>query len=178
MEKHVWHKGILYKLYTLDCPKYMIHLVKDYLLRRSLQVKVNHQTSAFFHPKQGLPQGSPLSPFLYNIYCCDLFIQNNPDPPEHLISSYGMQFADDTAIISHNKTREKAMPRNYKRKTDRASWTSATLQEALVAIENGRAVREVSRSFAIPGATLQDRRRNGKVAKGQLGRCPVFSQEQ
>ncbi|KAG5870158.1 hypothetical protein JTB14_032450 [Gonioctena quinquepunctata] len=60
----------------------------------------------------------------------------------------------------------------------RASWTSATLQEALAAIENGRAVREVSRSFVIPRATLQDRRRNGKVAKGQLGRRPVFSREQ
>ncbi|KAG5864991.1 hypothetical protein JTB14_029921 [Gonioctena quinquepunctata] len=74
--------------------------------------------------------------------------------------------------------RKISMPRNYKRKTDRASWTSATLQEALAAIENGRAVGEVSRSSAIPRATLQDRRRNGKVAKGQLGRRPVFSREQ
>ncbi|KAG5871945.1 hypothetical protein JTB14_022420 [Gonioctena quinquepunctata] len=61
-------------------------------------------------------------------------------------------------------SRKGNMPRNYKRKTDRVSWTSATLQEALTAIENGRAVREVSRSFAIPRAT-QDRRRNGKVRK-------------
>lgn len=70
------------------------------------------------------------------------------------------------------------MPRTYKRKTTRGSWTSETLQEALAAIENGRHLREVSRSFAIPRATLQDRRRNGRVAKVQLGRRPVFTQKQ
>lgn len=70
------------------------------------------------------------------------------------------------------------MPRTYTRKTTRASWTSETLQAALAAIENGRAVREVSRSFAIPRATLQDRRRDGRVSKLPLGRRPVFTQEQ
>lgn len=70
------------------------------------------------------------------------------------------------------------MPRRYQRKTAKASWTSEALQAALLAIESGRAVPEVSRSFGIARATLQGRHRTGNVSKPQLGRRPLFSAEQ
>lgn len=70
------------------------------------------------------------------------------------------------------------MPRTYRRKSHRACWSSEALQAALKAIENGRYIREVSRTFAIPRATLQDHRKNKRVSKPQLGRRPVFTQQQ
>lgn len=97
----VWHAGLLYKLMRLNCPRYLIYLLKDYLNQRRLQVKIKLNFSKEFTPQQGVPQGSPLSPMLYNVYCHDILSElentNNFNP-----NLYILQYADDTALISHN----------------------------------------------------------------------------
>lgn len=93
----VWHNGLLYKMNQLNCSKYIIWLVKEFLEDRDLIVKVNKTLSTPFTSKQGVPQGSPLSPILYNIYLFD--INNNLTPD--ICTSYILQFADDNALISH-----------------------------------------------------------------------------
>lgn len=102
----VWHRGLLFKLYQLECPRYLMGLVKKFLENRQNVVKINGSLSYPFSNEQGIPQGSTLSPLLYNIFCHDIF------PPTNQItvaSPYVIQFADDTAIISHHKSISKAV---------------------------------------------------------------------
>ena len=100
---NVWHKGLLYKLHKLKTPRYLINIIKKFLENRTIQIRVNSYKSAHFSPEQGVPQGSPLSPLLYNIYCLDIVDNNNIDK-----SKYVLQFADDTSLISHASTIEDA----------------------------------------------------------------------
>lgn len=100
----VWHEGILYKLYLLKCPKYLLYLIKDYLNNRCLQVKINNEYSTNFSPQQGVPQGSPLSPLLYNIYCHDIYNINGEENNTFNKDLYILQYADDTALVSHNNS--------------------------------------------------------------------------
>ena len=99
----VWHRGLLYKLEKLEIPDYLIHVIKEFLQSRKLVVQINNCISQEFTAKQGVPQGSPLSPLLYNIYCHDILT----DPPSP--SSYLLQYTDDTALISHGKTLTKTI---------------------------------------------------------------------
>lgn len=99
----VWHMGLLYKLKRLECPDYLIHLMKNLLEHRVLQIKIDNCLSDKFMPEQGVPQGSPLSPLLYNVYCYDIYNAT----PEFNQQSYILQFADDTALVSHNNTLKK-----------------------------------------------------------------------
>lgn len=104
----VWHEGLLYKLAVLNCPRYLIFIIKNYLKERTLQIKINTSYSKLFKTQQGLPQGSPLSPLLYNIYCYDIY-----NFEKHLQyfnpKTYILQYADDTALISHDRTLEKTV---------------------------------------------------------------------
>ena len=98
----VWHLGLIYKLKLLDTPDYLIHLIISFLELPQIQIKINNSYSEYFVPEQGAPQGSPLSPILYNIYCHDIYYYNHQDPRYFNRNTYMLQFADDTALISHN----------------------------------------------------------------------------
>lgn len=93
----VWIKGLIYKLHQYQCPQYLIMIIIGVLVGRGLRVRVADKTSQIFTPKQGLPQGSPLSPFLYNIYCADIY---NQDPQQFDNERYILSYADDTALKS------------------------------------------------------------------------------
>lgn len=93
----VWHAGLLYKLYSLNCPKYLIHFINNFLKNRLSLVKHNQKLSKSFSMQQGVPQGSPLSPILYNLFTYDIYSQQfNPN-------TYILEFADDKALIAHQK---------------------------------------------------------------------------
>lgn len=69
------------------------------------------------------------------------------------------------------------MPRNYERKTLRASWSDGDLNEAMQKVSNKEmGVNEASRAYNIPSRTLRRHMLTGKP-KVPLGRPPVFSQE-
>ena len=64
----VWHKGLIFKLNSLNLPAYLGSWIKNYLKNRSFQVKVLGELSSNRFIKAGIPQGSILGPILFNIY--------------------------------------------------------------------------------------------------------------
>jgi len=84
----VWHKGLVHKMFTLKFPLYIIKLILSFLSQRSFQVSLNGTSSKSYNIVAGVPQGSVLSPTLYNIFTSDLKISK---------CEKGM-FADDTTM--------------------------------------------------------------------------------
>jgi len=89
----VWHDGLLFKLKSfLPAPYFLI--LKSFLEDRFFTVKHNNSYSPYYKLNAGVPQGSDLSPILYNIYTYDL-----PRTNHTTLATY----ADDTAILASNK---------------------------------------------------------------------------
>lgn len=97
----VWHKGLLHKMFKLNFPLYLVKLVKSFLYNRSFLVAINDEKSNIFNIVAGVPQGSVLSPTLYNIYTSDLKIVSS--------NCEMALFADDTAIYSSAKNPSKIL---------------------------------------------------------------------
>ncbi|GFY08599.1 RNA-directed DNA polymerase from mobile element jockey [Trichonephila clavipes] len=87
----VWHDGLIFKMIKLNFPSYIIHLINSYLSDRTFQVKILATLSRIGTVSAGSPQGSNLSPMLYNIYTHDI-----PTTPTVDVCL----FADDAAIIA------------------------------------------------------------------------------
>jgi hypothetical protein len=89
-----WHPGLLYKLTNLNFPARIIKLVSSFLANRKFRVWVEGDMSTPREIQAGVPQGSVLSPTLYN-----LSINDAPQSPDvHLAL-----FADDTCIYSTDR---------------------------------------------------------------------------
>ena len=93
----VWHRGFLAKLEQLGVTGQLLELFSSYLYGRSLRVVVSGCTLATFPVESSVPQGSILSPLLWNIYFNDL-LQCLP-----VASAYA-----ENCTLSHRYTREKA----------------------------------------------------------------------
>lgn len=89
----VWHSGSLYKLKLfLPAPLYL--LIRSYLENRTFKVRQGNYFSSIFPIRAGVPQGSDLSPDLFNIFSSDI-----PQTNDTIIATY----ADDTAILSFDR---------------------------------------------------------------------------
>lgn len=88
----VWQNGLLFKLYTIGTPMYILKTISSFLFQRTFQVRLNKALSTKRNIKSGVPQGSILSPILYNIFIHDFPSTN---------STVAM-FADDTALLNQN----------------------------------------------------------------------------
>lgn len=87
----VWHNGILSKLIMNNYPKYIVKVIHSFLSDRSFVVRVGEDHSNRVYFNFGVPQGSVLSPILYNIFTYDI--------PKHNLSEFAL-FADDTGICT------------------------------------------------------------------------------
>ncbi|GFW38517.1 probable RNA-directed DNA polymerase from transposon X-element [Trichonephila clavipes] len=87
----MWHRGLIFKMIQLNFPDYIINLTHSFLTNRTFQVRIEATTSRIAHIEAGSPQGSNLSPIVYNIYTYDF-------PTSPLVEV--CLFADDAAIIS------------------------------------------------------------------------------
>ncbi|GFU95893.1 RNA-directed DNA polymerase from mobile element jockey [Trichonephila clavipes] len=96
----MWHDGLIYKLIKLKFPTYLIKIVHNYLDNRTFNVKINSTSSSIRNIAAGTPQGSILSPALYNIYTSDF-----PTTPSVSVCL----FADDAAILCNSTTADQAV---------------------------------------------------------------------
>ncbi|GFX71000.1 RNA-directed DNA polymerase from mobile element jockey [Trichonephila clavipes] len=87
----MWHDGLTYKLIKIQFPDYLIKIIHNFLHNRTFRVRVNNSYSNTGSCLSGVPQGSVLSPYLYNIYTHDF--------PQHSTVSTCL-FADDSAVLS------------------------------------------------------------------------------
>ena len=86
----VWHRGLHLKLLRIIPDRHMLGFIMDMLSNRSFVVHTSDgQRCRLRRMKNGVPQGSVLSPMLFNIYISDL--------PETTSRKYG--YADDLAIL-------------------------------------------------------------------------------
>jgi hypothetical protein len=68
----VWHQGLIYKLYQIKVPFYLIMIIWDLLKNRTFSVKVEEAMSDKKRVEAGVPQGGVLSPNLFSIYINDI----------------------------------------------------------------------------------------------------------
>ncbi|GBM13884.1 RNA-directed DNA polymerase from mobile element jockey [Araneus ventricosus] len=87
----LWHQGLIVKLIIYKYPDYLILILRNFLTVRKFQVRVNHTLSSVGNIQAGTPQGSSLSPTLYNII--------NSDFPKNDKILNGL-FANDSAILT------------------------------------------------------------------------------
>ena len=88
----VWHNGLIYKLHKIHkIPLHFTKLIHSYITDRTFQVKVGSDLSKIQKTKAGVPQGTVLSPILFNMYVADI-----PD----YINTETLQFADDTILYA------------------------------------------------------------------------------
>ena len=92
---NVWHNRLRNKIFMLDLPTKMTHLLSDFLVGCIIKVNLNGFMSNQINPKTGVPRGSVLSPLLFLIYV------NNLPTPHHKQNSLS-QFTDDTAQWAFN----------------------------------------------------------------------------
>lgn len=92
-----WHDGLLHKLLTFKFPITIIKVIQSFLTNRFYYVHLFDSKSSYYNIPAGLPQGSGLSPVLYNVYISDLKLKNGCNLA---------QFADDTSTyFSHRNPR-------------------------------------------------------------------------
>ena len=104
----VWIEGLKYKLNRLGLPYYLLRILLSFLNNRTFCTRVNGTTSTTRNIKAGVPQGSVLSPILFNIYMHDIPISTMHEKA---------MFADDLMILTQNENLEDAIEQ-LQRSTD------------------------------------------------------------
>ena len=87
----LWKEGLLFKIHDLGVRGRMFNWVQDFLKGRTIQVRVGGVRSKVVEIENGTPQGSVISPILFNIMINDIFA--------NIGGGFGLSlFADDGAI--------------------------------------------------------------------------------
>jgi len=89
-QQPVWHHGLTCKLLRLLPDGHVVHMIMEMVSNRSFTLTTgNSERSRLRRLRNSIPQGSVLSPLLFNIYISDL--------PTTVSRKYA--YADDLAII-------------------------------------------------------------------------------
>ncbi|MGL4485007.1 MAG: reverse transcriptase domain-containing protein, partial [Anaerovoracaceae bacterium] len=69
----VWKEGLIIKLYDAGVRGRMLNWINAFLKERTIQVKVDGSLSSKENVENGTPQGSVISPVLFNVMINDIF---------------------------------------------------------------------------------------------------------
>ena len=69
---HLWHIGLLVKLFRLWILLNLLKMLKSWLADRIAYVSYGQKKSRMIEVRIGLPQGNSLSPFLFVVFHCDI----------------------------------------------------------------------------------------------------------
>ena len=109
------HVGITYKLAKLGIAGTPLAWIRDFLSHRSYQVAVGASLSTSHPICRGVPQGSILSPLLFNVLLSDLHI------PLH---SQLLIYADDITIVSRAPTLALAQTNMHEAAAALSDWVT------------------------------------------------------
>ena len=91
----VWKNGLIYKVKQKGIQGVMLNFINDFMTNRSFRLKAEGHITDNYKLENGTPQGSIISPTLFNVMIDDLF----KGIPQKVNTS---QFADDGALwVSH-----------------------------------------------------------------------------
>ena len=79
-----------------------LRFINSYLTSRYQRVRVNSTYSSWSAIDCGVPQGSILGPFLFNIYMCDLFLFVHPNIPNYADDNTLYATSSSTQIVKSN----------------------------------------------------------------------------
>ena len=104
----VWHEGLFYKLQQMSVSGNFLLTLRNIYKNTQCAVKIGDKLTKFFPCKQGVRQGDPLSPLLFNIFINDIFKrlrEANCDPVTLDGTNYinALAYADDIVLLSTTK---------------------------------------------------------------------------
>ena len=143
-----WRAGILLQLVNWGIVGNMFESLKDFLSNRYLKVRVGSSISSAYLQEEGIPQGSVLSPTLFNIAINGL-LEQVP------VGVHGLAFADDYAVFCSMSTAVEAC-RKIQAAIDTASnWASG--RGFKFSVEKTKAIRfcRLRRREEIPTLSLE-----------------------
>lgn len=91
----IWHKGLIHKMMSYNFAAPLCKIVASFLYQRTFAVHILESTSSSYNIVAGVPQGSCLSPTLFNIYTSDI--------PKSNVTQIAL-FADDTAVYHSHES--------------------------------------------------------------------------
>ena len=100
----VWRRGLLRDLADYEAPQALLRWIRSWLSDRRAAVRWNSERSSFRVFKQGVPQGSPLSPLLFCLATASLPKVISQAPDGVIIDIY----ADDLTLLFSARSVEKA----------------------------------------------------------------------
>src|SRR3989442_166154 len=93
----VSHPKLLVDLLEIGCSLKTVQWFSSYLSIRQQRIEIQGKKTSYLEVTRGVPQGSSLSPLLFNIY-----LRNLPES----INSDSFIFADDVTLSEHHKSIE------------------------------------------------------------------------
>ncbi|RUA04271.1 MAG: hypothetical protein DSY43_06760, partial [Gammaproteobacteria bacterium] len=100
----VWHNGLLKKMQNMDIHGNMVNFIQNFLTDRKLRVGLGTTHSDTYNLENGTPQGSVISPTLFNIMIDDIF-QNK----QKQVST--AKYADDATLWTSSRNIKTAAKR-------------------------------------------------------------------